>query len=51
MKRPSFGDVGLHVLALILAIVVYHLVKTGTTQPGSTYSSSSTHDRSFFNER
>lgn len=50
MKRPSFGDVGLHILALILAITVYHLVKTGTTRPDTNYSSS-THDRTFFNER
>lgn len=50
MKKPSVGDVGLHVLALILAIIVYHLVKTGPTQPGATHSTSS-HDRPLFNNR
>ena len=45
MKLPSLGDLGLHALALILAIVVYHLVKTGTTYPETT------HDRPFFHER
>lgn len=42
MKMPSLGDWGLHLLALILAIVVYHLVKTGSTYP------TTTNDRTFF---
>lgn len=45
MRLPSLGDVGLHILALILAITVYHLVKSGTSHPETT------HDRTFFNER
>lgn len=30
MRLPSAGDIGLRVLALILAIVIYHALKTET---------------------
>lgn len=42
MKLPSLGDLGLHALALILAIVVYHIVKN---EPSHT---DTTHDRALF---
>ena len=43
MRLPSLGDVGLHVLALILAIIVYHIVKNETPHTIDT-----THDRPLF---
>lgn len=42
MKLPSLGDWGLHLLALILAIIIYHTLKTETIHYGTT------DDRSFF---
>ena len=42
MKLPSLGDIGLHALALILAIVVYHIVKNETPH------AEQTHDRTLF---
>lgn len=44
MKLPSFGDIGLRLLALLLAIVIYHLVKNGTGRP----TSDPIHDRDTF---
>ena len=42
MRLPSRGDIGLHALALILAIVVYHIVKN------ETHHFEPTHDRTLF---
>lgn len=45
MRLPSLSDVGLHVLALILAIIVYHIVKNETPHTINT-----THDRPLFTD-
>ena len=42
MRLPSLGDLGLHALALILAIIVYHIVKNETPHTDTT------HDRTLF---
>lgn len=44
MKLPSASEWGLRLLALVLAILIYHALKTETVHNGTT------DDRSFFEQ-
>jgi len=45
MRLPPTKNLGLKLLALVLAIVIYHVLKQETSSPANV------HDRSFFQYR